>query len=98
MHSYNSANNYLLFNSAVFVYVFHDKDKFNNFKKATQGPRLLYSTKVIMIKGWGEISLPLRIGNQISILILKKVAYIPNFPLNFVSQGCLEDKTYKWHH
>lgn len=63
MHSHNSNNNYLLLDSATFVYVFHDKNKFTNFRKVIRGQRLLYGTKVIIIKGWKEISLPLRIKN-----------------------------------
>ena len=98
VHSHNSDNNYSLLDSAASVHVFHNKDKFTHFKRATRGQGLLCGTEVIMIEGWGEISLPLRIGNQTSILILKDVAYVPNFPLNLVSLGCLEDKGYRWHH
>ena len=35
MHSHNFDNNYLLLHSAAFVHVFHDKDKFTNFKRVT---------------------------------------------------------------
>ena len=98
MHSYNFDNNYLLLDSAASVYVFHDKDRFNNFKRAIKSQRLLCGIDTITIEGWGEISLPLRIGNQKSILILKKVAYVSNFPLNLVLLAYLEDKAYKWQH
>ena len=98
VHSHNSDNNYLLFDSATSIHLFHDKNKFTNFKGATRSQGLLCGTEVITIKGWGEISLPLRIKNRTLILILKRVAYVPNFPLNLVSLGCFEDKGYRWHH
>ena len=31
-------------------------------------------------------------------MILKKVAYVSNFPLNLVLLACLEDEGYRWHH
>lgn len=98
MYSHNSDNNYSLLDSATSVYIFYDKDKFTNFRRATRDQGSLCNIKVITIEGWGEISLPLRIRNRISILILKEVTYVPNFPLNLVWLGCLEDKGYKWHH
>lgn len=98
MYSHNSDNNYLLFDFNFSVNVFHDKNKFINFKRVTRGQRLLCGIEIIMIKGYGKISLFLRIKNQISILILKKITYVPNFPLNLVSLGCLEDKRYRWHY
>ena len=98
MHSHNSDNNYSLLDSAASVHVFHDKDRFTNFRRATRGQGLLCGTDTITIEGWGEISLPLRIGNRTSILILKEVAYVSNFPLNLVSLACLEDEGYRWHH
>lgn len=98
MHSHNSDNNYSLLDSVASVHLFHDKDKFTNFKRAIRGQRLLCGTEVIRIEGWREISSLLRIGNRISILILKEVAYVSNFPLNLVSLGCLEDEGYRWHH
>lgn len=98
VHSHNSDNNYSLLDSAAFVHVFYDKDKFTNFKRATRGQGLLYSTEIITIEGQREVSLPLRIGNRTSILILKEVVYIPNFPLNLVSLGCLKNKGYRQHY
>ena len=95
VHSHNSDNNYSLLDSASSVHVFHNKDKFTNFKRATKGQGLLCGKEVITIKGWRKISLPLKIGNRTSILILKEVVYIPNFPLNSVSLGCLKDEGYR---
>ena len=57
VHSHNSDNNYLLLNFAASVHVFHNKDKFTNFKRATRGQRLLCGKEVITIKGWKEVSL-----------------------------------------
>ena len=37
MHSYNSDNNYSLFNFTMVIHVFYDKDKFTNFKRVTKG-------------------------------------------------------------
>lgn len=61
MHSHNFVNNYALLDSAFFVHVFHNKNRFTNFKKATRDQSLLCGTDTIAIKGWGEISLSLRI-------------------------------------
>ncbi len=97
VHSHNSDNNYSLLDSATFVHVFQDKDKFTNFRRVTRGQGLLCGIEVITIGDWGEISLHLRIKNRISILILKEVTYVPNFPLNLVSLGCLKDEGYRWH-
>ena len=63
VHSHNSDNNDLLLDTAASVHVFYDKNKFSNFKRATRGQELLCGIGVIMIKGWGEISLPLKIRN-----------------------------------
>ena len=98
MHSHNCDNNYSLLDSVAFVHVFHDKDKFTNFRRVTKSQRLFYGTKIITIKSWGEISLTLKIENQISILILKEVAYILTFYLNLVLLDYLENKRYRWHH
>lgn len=91
MHSHNFDNNYLLLDLAISIYIFHDKDKFINFKRVIKDQRLLYDTKIIIVKSWGEILLPLRIGNQISILILKEIAYVLDFLLKFVSLDWLEN-------
>ncbi len=90
--------NYSLLDSAASVRVFHNMNKFTNFRTTTKGQGLLCGTEVIPIKGWGEISLPLKIENRTSILILKEVAYVSNFLLNLVSLACLEDEGFRWHH
>ena len=95
IYSHNSDNDYLLLNSATSVQVFHDKDRFINFRRATKDQRLLCGTETITIEGWGEILLPLKIVNRISILILKEIAYVSYFPLNLVSLTSLEDEGYK---
>ena len=85
-------NNYSLLDSAASVHVFHNMNKFTNFRTTTKGQGLLYGTEVIPIKRWGEISLQLKIENRTLILILKEVACVSNFPLNLVSLACLEDE------
>ena len=55
MHSYNSDNNYLLFDSAASVNVFHNKNRFINFRRATKIQGLLCGIETLTIKGWGEI-------------------------------------------
>ena len=97
-HSHNSYNNYLLLDSATSVHVFYDKNRFINFRKAIKDQKLLYGTDTLAIEDWEKISLPLRIGNRTSILILKEVAYVSNFPLNLVSLTYLEDEGYRWYH
>ena len=52
----------------------------------------------IPIERWGDILLPLRIGNQTKILVLKKVAHVMDFPFNLVSLACLEDQGFNWSH
>ena len=51
MHSYNSDNDYSFLDSATFVYVFHDKNRFTNFKRATKGQGLLSGIENITIEG-----------------------------------------------
>lgn len=63
VHSNNFDHNYLLLDFAVSIHVFYDKNKFTNFRRAIREQGLLYNTEVILIKSWGEILLPLRIGN-----------------------------------
>lgn len=98
MHGYYSNNNYLLLDFFIFIFIFHNKNKFTNFKKTIRGQRLLYGTEVITIKVWEEILLLLRIKNQLSILIVKKITYVSKFLLNLILLICLEDKKYKWYY
>lgn len=98
MHSYTSDNNYFLLDFAASVYIFHNKDKFTNLKKAIKGQRLLCGINIIIIKSWGDISLLLRIRNKKSILILKEVFYVSNFPFNHISLVYLEDEGYRWYY
>lgn len=94
----NCDHNYFSLESVTFIYVFHDKDKFTNFRRVIRGQELLYNTEVILIESWGEILLPLRMRNQISILILKEITYVPNFLLNLVFLASLKNEEYRWHH
>lgn len=96
--SYNFYHNYSLLNSATFVLIFYDKNKFINFKKVTRSPGLLCDINVIMIQGCKKILLSLRVGNYISILISKKATYNPNFPLSLILLGCLKIIEYKRHY
>lgn len=50
MNGYNSDNDYLLFNSATYVYVFYYKNRFINFKKATKDQELVCDIDIIIIK------------------------------------------------
>lgn len=50
IYSYNSDNNYLLLNFAISVYVFYNKNRFINLKKATRNQKLLYNTNIITIE------------------------------------------------
>ncbi len=98
LDEYTTNNNYSLLNCAASVNVSHNMNKFTNFRTARKRQGLLFDTGVILIKGWGEISLALKIGNRTSILILKEVAYVSNFLWNLVSLSCLEDEGFRWHH
>ena len=84
MHIHNSINNYSFFDFVSSIYIFHDKNKFTNFKKSIKEQGLLCGIKIIMIKSWKEISLSLKIGNQTLFLILKEIAFVPNFLRNLV--------------
>lgn len=95
MYSNKFDNNYALSYSAAFIYVFHDKDRFNNSKKPTKGQELLCNGDIFTVENQREISSFLRIKVQISILILKKVAYVSNFLFKLISFICLKDKKYK---
>lgn len=55
MYSYNFDNNYLLLDFATSIYVFYDKNRFINFKKATKSQKFLAVTDIIIIEGWKEI-------------------------------------------
>lgn len=98
MHSYNSDNTYLLLNFAASVYIFHKLDKFTNFKRAIREQKLFCGTEIILIKRWEEISLLLRIENWTSIMLLKEITYVLNFPLNLVLLAYFKDKDYKYYY
>ena len=51
MHSHNSDNDYLLLNSTAFVHIFHNKNRFTNFRRATKNQRLLCGIETIIIGG-----------------------------------------------
>lgn len=91
----NSHYNSLLLHFAASIHVSYDKNKFTTFIKATRSQELLCSTKVVLIEGWGEILLLLRIGNPTSILIFQNVAYFPIFALNLALLACLNDEIYR---
>lgn len=63
MHSHNFDHNYLLYNLATSIYIFYNKNRFTNFKKATKNQKILYNINTIIIKDWGKISLLLRMKN-----------------------------------
>ena len=89
---------YSLFDSAASVHVFHTKERFSNLRTFSRDKGLLCGTSYVPIEGWGDISLPLRVGNQTRLLALKKVAYLSDFLLNLVLLACLEDQSYDWSH
>ena len=89
---------YSLLDSAASVHVFHTKERFSNLRTSSRDKGLLCGTSYIPIEGWGDISLPLRIGNQTRLLVLKKAALVSDFPLNLVLLTCLEDQGYDWSH
>ena len=93
-----SSDNCSLLDSAASVHVFHSKERFSNFKRPARRQGLLCGGGIVPIEGWGEVALPLKIGNRTSILVLKNVAYISDFPLNLVSLAVLEDQGFIWHH
>lgn len=92
------ASSRMLLDLAASVYVFNDKKKFNYFRRLLRQENLLWGGGVVLIVGWGEVSLPLRIENQTSMLMLKKIVYISNLPINFVLLSILADKGFRWHH
>ena len=61
MHSHSSDNDYSLLDSTFSVNIFHDNNRFTNFKKAIKGQELLCNTDTIAIEGWRKILLLLRI-------------------------------------
>ncbi len=92
----NSRFSDTLLDSATSVHVFNIKERFSNFKKALKGQGLLCSGNVISIKGWRQISLPLKMKDQIKLLTLNNLVYITNFPLNVVSLGFLQKCGFDW--
>ena len=93
----NTQFEYTLLDSAASVHVFHTQSKFTSglFRRAIN-KGLRCGSDIIPIVGWGKISLLLLEGSQ--LLILRKVAYIPNFPLNLISLGCLQAHGFNWNH
>ena len=89
---------YSLLDSGASVHVFHTKERFSNFRTSSSNERLLCGTSFIPIEGWGQVLLPLLIGSQTKFLVLKKVAYVSDFPLNLVSLAGLEDQRFDWSH
>ena len=87
-----SSNKYSLLESAASLYVFYLKERFSNFKRSIKKQRLLYSEKIIPIKGWGEMALLLKIKNQNSIFVLKNIKYVSGFLLNLVLLAVLGDQ------
>ena len=76
----------------AFIHVFHLKERFSNFKRSARRQKLLYNRGIITIKGWGEVTLLLKIRNRTSIFALKNVTYITDFLLNFVLLTVLKDQ------
>lgn len=91
-HTFAYPDNYSLLDSATSVYVFQNKARFTNFWQAGQKTSLLCGQNIVKIHRQGNISLPLKVENQISLLILKNTAFTPNFLLNLVSLSCLKDQ------
>ena len=89
---------YSLLDSAASVHVFHTKGRFANFRGSSRDKGLLCGTSYVPIEGWGQVSLPLLIGSQTKLLLLKKVAFVSDFPLNLVSLAGLEDQGLDWSH
>lgn len=89
---------YSLFNSAASIHVFWTKTQFTNFWWAGQKANLFYGQNFVKILRWGNISLPLKVGNWISLLVLKNSTFVLNFLLNLVSLSCLEDQSLSWNH
>lgn len=50
IYSHNFDNNYSLFNLAIFVYIFYNKDKFTNFKIAIKIQEFLFGINIIIIE------------------------------------------------
>lgn len=83
--TYSHTNkDYTLLDFAVSVHVFHKKERFSKFKRPTKGQGLLCGGGLIPIEDWGEVSLPLKNGSRRSVLTLKRVAFISDFPVNLV--------------
>lgn len=87
-----------LLDSAASVHVFNSKDRFSNFRRLARGQKLKCGGEIMLIEGWREVFLPMKVGNWTSILMLRNVAYISNFLLNLILLGTLERKGFKWQH
>ena len=94
----HTQEDYSLLDSAASVHVFHNKERFSRFKCAKKGQGLLCGGGFMPIEGWGEVALPLKARNRRSVLTLKSVAYIANFPVNLVSLACMQDQGLDWTH
>lgn len=97
-HTLVYANNYSLLASAASVHVFQNKTRFMNFRQVGQKTSLFCGQNIVKIHEQSNISLLLRVENQISFLIFKNTAFVPNFPLNLVFLSCLENQGLIWNH
>ena len=94
----NARSPITLLDSAASVHVFNIKERFSISKRALKGQGLLYSSNIISIEGWRQISLPLKVKSQIKLQTPNNVVYISNFPLNFVSLNGLQKRGFDWLH
>ena len=62
---------YTLPDPAVSVHVSYAKARFATFRRATKGQGLLSANNIIPMEGWRELSMPLRVGSQMKIVISK---------------------------
>lgn len=90
------SNNYTLLDSAIFVHVFYNKEKFLNFKKSGKGFGLKYGNSIIFIERWGEIILSLKVKNSIKLLIFKQKTYIAKFLGNLIFWEALSRHEFNW--
>lgn len=84
------------------IHVVNRRDTLRHYKETTTEFALCGSGKVC-IRGWGEWHIFLRQGNKkmrksTSPLVLRRVAFCPDFPTSIVSLQCLEKLSISWLH
>ena len=86
--STTGVRNWTLYNSFILdsgatTHICHTRDRFTNFRIASES--LLAGSGTVLIEGWGDITIEVQGESSSRTITLKDTAYIPSFTANIVS-------------